>query len=120
MIRKAVLTVHAHPVQVVQVAAYVVPQPAAAAVKHDAVLLAVVVVGLVLAPGGPNHRLAYRRERPGRQKRSASVECQTRQIYIRGTRRHADMCYRIGPLGAFTIGNVEDHTTLWLLLLAYH
>lgn len=44
------LTELADPMQVVEVAAHVVPQPGAAAVQHHAVLLAVVVVGLVLAP----------------------------------------------------------------------
>lgn len=38
-------------VQVVQVAAHVVPQPTAAAVEYCAILLAVIVVGLIFAPG---------------------------------------------------------------------
>lgn len=42
----------ANKVQVVQVAAHVVPQPAAATVQHCAILLAVIVVGLIFAPGG--------------------------------------------------------------------
>lgn len=44
------LTVLADPVQIVQVTAHVVPQPLAPPVQHHAILLAVVVVGLVLAP----------------------------------------------------------------------
>lgn len=38
-------------VQIVQVAAHVVPQPIASAIEDDTVLLSVVVVRLVLAPG---------------------------------------------------------------------
>jgi len=49
---RSILTMLAHPVKVVEVAADVVPLPPSAAVQHDAVLLAVVVVGLVLAPNG--------------------------------------------------------------------
>ena len=45
-----ILTALAYPVQVVEVTADVVPQPGSTAVQDDAVLLAVVVVGLVLAP----------------------------------------------------------------------
>lgn len=55
----SILTVLAHIVQVVQIAAHIVPQPVAAAVQHHAILLAVVVVGLVLAPGGLQHNVAY-------------------------------------------------------------
>lgn len=44
------LTALADPVEIVEVTADVIPQPAATSVQHDAVLLAVVVVRLVLAP----------------------------------------------------------------------
>lgn len=44
------LTVLADPVEVVKVAAHVVPQPSAASVEDDAVLLPVVIIWLVLAP----------------------------------------------------------------------
>lgn len=37
-------------VQIVQVAANIVPQPTAAAIEHHAILFTVIVVGLVLAP----------------------------------------------------------------------
>jgi len=53
-----VLTALADPVKVVQIAADIIPEPTATSVQHDAVLLAVVVVGLVLAPGWPLHDLA--------------------------------------------------------------
>lgn len=52
------LTALADPVKVVEIAADVIPEPAATSVQHDAVLLAVVVVRLVLAPGWPLHDLA--------------------------------------------------------------
>jgi len=45
-------------VKVVEIAADIIPEPATTSVQHDAVLLAVVVVGLVLAPGWPLHDLA--------------------------------------------------------------
>lgn len=57
--QKTSLTALADPVEVVEVAADVVPQPTATSVQHDAVLLAVVVVRLVLAPGWPLHDLAW-------------------------------------------------------------
>lgn len=53
------LTALADPVQVVEVAADVVPEPGSATVEDDAVLLAVVVVGLVLAPAGLENHLAW-------------------------------------------------------------
>lgn len=45
-------------VQIVQIAADVVPQPAAAPIQHDTVLLAVVVVRLIFAPGRLQHRIS--------------------------------------------------------------
>lgn len=55
------LTALADPVEVIEVTADVIPEPAATSVQHDAVLLAVVVVRLVLAPGWPLHDLACNR-----------------------------------------------------------
>lgn len=45
--------------QVVKVAANVVPQPATATVQHHAILLAVVIVWLILSPGWFLHNLAW-------------------------------------------------------------
>lgn len=45
-------------VQIVQIAADIVPQPAAASIQHDTVLLAVVVVRLIFAPGRLQHRIS--------------------------------------------------------------
>lgn len=55
------LTALADPVKVIEVAANIIPQPAATSVEHDAVLLAIVVVRLVLAPGWPLHDFACNR-----------------------------------------------------------
>lgn len=52
------LTALADPVKVVEIAADVIPEPTATSVKHDAVLLAVVIVRLILAPGWLLHDLA--------------------------------------------------------------
>lgn len=54
----AALTALADPVKVVEITADVIPEPATTSVQHDAILLAVVVVRLVLAPGWPLHDLA--------------------------------------------------------------
>lgn len=43
----------AYPVQVIEIAAYVVPQPPAAAVQNDAILLTIVVIRLVFSPSWP-------------------------------------------------------------------
>lgn len=45
----------AHKVKIVEVASDVIPQPIARAIEHRAVLLAVVVVRLVLAPRRLHH-----------------------------------------------------------------
>lgn len=55
------LTALADPVKVIEVTADVIPEPTATSVEHNAVLLAVVVVRLVLAPGWPLHNLACNR-----------------------------------------------------------
>lgn len=44
--------------ELVQVAADVVPKPVAVTVKYDAILLAIVVVGLLAAPRWPLHHIA--------------------------------------------------------------
>lgn len=46
-------------VQIVQVAAHVVPQPIAPAIEDDTVLLSVVVVWLILAPGRLLHYFTW-------------------------------------------------------------
>jgi membrane protein YdbS with pleckstrin-like domain len=53
------LTVLTYPVQVVQVAADVIPQPAAPSVQHHTVLLPVVIVRLVFTPRRLRHHLSY-------------------------------------------------------------
>ena len=45
--------------QIVKVAANVVPQPATATVQHHAILLAVVIIWLILSPGWFLHNLAW-------------------------------------------------------------
>lgn len=55
------LTALADPVKVIEVTADVIPEPAATSVEHDAVLLTVVVVRLVLAPGWLLHNLSCNR-----------------------------------------------------------
>jgi len=52
------LTALTDPVKVIKIAADIIPEPAATSVQHDAILLAVVVVRLVLAPGWLLHNLA--------------------------------------------------------------
>lgn len=56
------LTALADPVKVIEVAADVIPKPAATSVEHDAVLFAVVIVRLVLAPGWPLHDFTCNRD----------------------------------------------------------
>lgn len=53
------LTALADPMKVVKIAADVIPEPAATSVQHDAVLLAIVVVRLVLAPRWLLYDLAW-------------------------------------------------------------
>ena len=45
-----VITEHADPVKVIQIAADVVPTPVAASVQNGAVLFAVVIIGLFATP----------------------------------------------------------------------
>lgn len=47
-------------VQVVQIAAHIIPQPVASAIQHHTILLAIVVVGLIFAPGRFLHHFTYK------------------------------------------------------------
>lgn len=56
---KRPLTVLTYEMQIVQVAAHVIPQPIASAIENHTVLFAVVVVRLILAPGGLLHYFTW-------------------------------------------------------------
>jgi len=55
------LTALADPVKVIKIAADVIPKPATTSVQHDAVLLAIVIVRLFLAPRWLLHDFACKR-----------------------------------------------------------
>lgn len=51
-------------VQVVQIAAHIIPQPVASAIQHHTILLTIIVVGLIFAPGRLLHHFAYKYLQP--------------------------------------------------------
>lgn len=52
-------TMLADVVQIVKVTAHVVPQPVATAIKNHTILLTVVIIGLVFAPGRLQNNVTY-------------------------------------------------------------
>lgn len=57
------LTVLADPVQVVQVAAHIVPQPGPSPIEHNAVLFTIVVVRLIFAPSWTHYHITWKKVR---------------------------------------------------------
>jgi len=70
----------ADPVQIVEVAADVIPEPVAAAIQDNTVLLAVVVIRLVLAPRRASHHLTYTHTTPFNQYEKFTEPFRLRQM----------------------------------------
>ena len=67
-------TMLANEMQIIQIAANVIPQPIPSAIQNNAILFAIVIVWLIFAPGRFQYDIAYKRIQLPNDSNSPSLE----------------------------------------------